>query len=219
MELFGDWVKDEWMQSIITWVKTFHEYIFIFLTKQPQNLIKWSPFPDNCWVGVTATNRKMLMEAKKAFNSPITSDGIRARIKFISFEPLLEPIICQHEWIDKTPPHQFRSRTMPISVCSKCGQGQNWGDLNDEFIGSNGKPIIQWLIIGAQTKPYKPPKIEWIQEITEAADRAKIPVFLKDNLKPLLIRNGGHANAGIELLNRDIEHGNWKLRQEYPNEE
>lgn len=45
---------------------------------------------------------------------------------------------------------------------------------------------ISWLIIGAQTKPYKPPKIEWVQEIVRAADKAGIPVFLKDNLSPLM---------------------------------
>jgi len=45
---------------------------------------------------------------------------------------------------------------------------------------------INWVIIGAQTKPYKPPKIEWVEEIVKACDKAGIPVFLKDNLKPLL---------------------------------
>jgi len=45
--------------------------------------------------------------------------------------------------------------------------------------------VSDWWIIGAQTKPYKPPRIEWVREIVEAADRAGIPVFLKNNLKPL----------------------------------
>ena len=48
---------------------------------------------------------------------------------------------------------------------------------------------VGWLIIGAQTKPYKPPKLEWVQSIVEAADRAKLPIFMKDNLKPLLGNN------------------------------
>ena len=30
------------------------------------------------------------------------------------------------------------------------------------------------------------PPIEWVREIVEAADRAGIKVFLKDNLEPLL---------------------------------
>lgn len=46
---------------------------------------------------------------------------------------------------------------------------------------------INWVIIGAQT-PYSKktaPLISWVQEIVNAADKAKIPVFLKENLLPL----------------------------------
>ena len=45
---------------------------------------------------------------------------------------------------------------------------------------------IGQVIIGAQTKPTIMPKIEWVQEIVQACDKAGIPVFLKDNLMPLL---------------------------------
>ena len=45
---------------------------------------------------------------------------------------------------------------------------------------------VSWVVIGSQTKPTKPPKIEWVQEIVEAADRAGVPVFLKDNLLELV---------------------------------
>ena len=34
------------------------------------------------------------------------------------------------------------------------------------------------------------PKIEWVREVIEAADRAGIPVFLKNNLWDLLYSNG-----------------------------
>lgn len=44
---------------------------------------------------------------------------------------------------------------------------------------------INWLIIGSQTKPTVMPKIEWVQEIVEACDKAGIPVFLKNNLEKL----------------------------------
>lgn len=48
---------------------------------------------------------------------------------------------------------------------------------------------INWVVIGAQTKPDKFPEIEWVREIVEAADRAGVKVFLKDNLKPLFKAN------------------------------
>ena len=46
-----------------------------------------------------------------------------------------------------------------------------------------------WVIIGSQTKPYDPPKIEWVQAIVETADKYRVPVFQKNNLKPLLGNN------------------------------
>ena len=73
---------------------------------------------------------------------------------------------------------------------------------------------IKWLIIGAQTNPTVMPKIEWVEEIVEAADKTNIPVFLKDSLEPLLASKiKGHLV--IE------SHNLWafkyfKLRQEMP---
>jgi len=76
---------------------------------------------------------------------------------------------------------------------------------------SNYLEGINWVIIGACTgtktammelcqrypdltpMPYgkkwtAQPKIEWVKEIVEAADKAGVKVFLKDNLKPLFSR-------------------------------
>jgi protein gp37 len=83
IELFGDWIEDWWLENIFMWIRSYPQRTFIFLTKQPQNLIKWSPFPDNCWVGVSATNSEDFSEASDYLRR------IRATVKFISFEPLL----------------------------------------------------------------------------------------------------------------------------------
>jgi len=42
---------------------------------------------------------------------------------------------------------------------------------------------FDWIIIGAQTNPYRPPKPEWVERILIAAEKLDIPVFLKDNLR------------------------------------
>jgi protein gp37 len=84
IELFDDWVE-EWMwESIWQYVNTYPQHTFIFLTKRPENLIKWSPFPDNCWVGISAINTDMLMW------SLMHLEEIRAKVKFVSLEPLLD---------------------------------------------------------------------------------------------------------------------------------
>ena len=148
IELFGEWVKPEWMDAIFKRVSLNPQHTFLFLTKQPQNLEKWSPFPDNCHVGVSATNTKMLTRATEHL------DSIRARVKFISIEPLLD-------WKYLYPV------TFPLS----------------KFLSGSA----DWIIIGQRTpvSAKTSPNIEWITEIVEAADKANIPVFLKDNLESL----------------------------------
>lgn len=39
---------------------------------------------------------------------------------------------------------------------------------------------IDWIVIGAQSNPYKPPEKEWVEQLLDAFDG---PIFLKRNLK------------------------------------
>lgn len=165
-ELFGDWIPIQWQRLIFWTIKSCPQHRFYLLTKQPQNLIKWSPFPDNCWVGVTATDVQSYREARRYLKH------IEAKVKYISFEPLLEHI--------------------PVSM-----------------IGLKYDATVDWVIIGAQTKPYKPPEIEWVREISEACDKAGIPVFLKDNLYKLIISTPLEQCTGFWVEG-------FKLRQEMP---
>jgi len=93
MELFGDWVKPEWMQDIMDFVRYYSWHTFIFLTKQPQNLIKFSPFPENCWIGSSATNADQLSAAYVGLGR------IEASVKFLSYEPLLNNIVMEPQFL------------------------------------------------------------------------------------------------------------------------
>lgn len=194
IELF---LFDDWMESILNRCQDFPQHTFLFLTKKPEKLPQWSPFPGNCQVGVTITNEDMLFDAADAL------DDIQASVKYLSIEPLLH-------WRNKAQGFSF------------------------------GLSFINWLIIGALTgkkrnimelaKQYPDlmpmpwgrkwtlqPKIEWVEEIVQAADKANIPVFLKDNLKPLI-------KSFNEKVCNDCEAGDpchacgaiMRLRQEMP---
>lgn len=43
--------------------------------------------------------------------------------------------------------------------------------------------LTDWIIVGAQTNPYIPPKREWIDQIVKDTQYLGIPLFLKDNLE------------------------------------
>ncbi len=48
---------------------------------------------------------------------------------------------------------------------------------------------ISLVILGSQTKPTVMPKIEWVREIVSACDKVKLPIFMKDNLRPIWYNN------------------------------
>ncbi len=83
IELFGEWVKYWWLKTIFDFALLYPQHTFIFLTKKPENLVKWSPFPENCWVGVSAGGAKMVLAAGRGL------EDIKASVKFLSLEPLL----------------------------------------------------------------------------------------------------------------------------------
>lgn len=143
-ELFGDSIPEQWQHRIFSAIRVNPQHRFYLLTKQPQNLMKFSPFPDNVYLGVTVCNQQMFIDAIHYLVR------VKAKVKFLSFEPLLSEI--------PMTPEQLKA-------------------------GCN------WLIIGGLSgkQRFYPPE-EWIQEIETAADKARIPVFEKNNLKPLLQR-------------------------------
>ena len=89
MELFGEWVPDGWMRTILKFCSQWPEHTFLFLTKQPQDLTKFK-FPDNCWVGVSATNATMFVETDGL--SPVTSRGSIACIGYLTKTDSLESL-------------------------------------------------------------------------------------------------------------------------------
>ena len=144
-DLFGIGVPEEWTTRILEKIRVNSVDRFYLLTKQAARLPEFSPFPENAWVGVTATNTKMFVDAMDSLYN------VQAKVKYLSLEPLLE-----------------------------------WHIEPDVLYGDLKAQQLDWIIIGAQTNPYKPPLKIWVDEITEAAKKAGIPYFLKDNLRPLL---------------------------------
>ena len=146
-------------------------HTYLFLTKNPETLPSWNPFPDNCWVGVTVTANG---DAPGAYYG---LSQTKARVRYISFEPL-------------------------------------YGQIGADELRQLAS-VTDWWIIGGQTQPIKPPRLEWVREIAMAGLKAGIPVFLKENLRDLFIPNvKGIPNALMD----DIFWADEKchLRQELP---
>jgi protein gp37 len=73
---------------------------------------------------------------------------------------------------------------------------------------------VNWVIIGQQTpvKVGTTPFITWIKNIVTECDKLRTPVFLKNNLEPLLVIEKDNNQYAPLWANG----GNGKLRQEFP---
>lgn len=85
-DLFGPWVPSEWINAVLAQVREIEDLTFIFLTKYPENLPRWNPWPANAWVGVTVTDQA------SAFDAYVWLDEIEAPVAFLSLEPMLGSI-------------------------------------------------------------------------------------------------------------------------------
>ncbi len=186
-DLFGIGVPEEWTRRVLDVIGKQMSYPalddrFYLLTKQSQNLPLWSPFPDNCWVGVTATNPLMFLDATQHLQK------IEAKVKYISIEPLLYwNMIGKSDW-----EYCLKSINWVIIGAQTC---KSYWELATTYPNETDRIMKfgrQWTF---------QPKIEWVHEIIEAAAKAKILVFLKNNLLPLFPEHKGL---------------NYPLRQEMP---
>jgi protein gp37 len=191
-ELFGDWIPIEWQEAVFNVIKIAQQHRFYLLTKQPQNLIKFSPFPDNCWVGVTATNTQMADSALRHLYE------IKAKVKFLSLEPLLS-------WRPLFPISFPSHLNWLIIGAMTCGGGD---------LARQATQFPQLTPMPYGKKYTLQPPISWVEEIVKAADKAGIPVFLKDNLKPLL---ANEINGKLIIESHNLwAFKEFKLRQEMP---
>lgn len=84
-DLFGKWVPQPWIDAVLETVRASPAWNFLFLTKFPIRLSQQT-WPDNAWVGCTVDRQARVASAERAFSK------VTAGIKWLSCEPLLEPL-------------------------------------------------------------------------------------------------------------------------------
>lgn len=95
-DLFGRWVPSEWIEAVLDTVRRHQEWNFLFLTKFPTRLQEFD-FPDNAWVGTSVDAQARVKNAEQAFAK------VKAKVKWLSCEPLLEPLrftkLAVFDWV------------------------------------------------------------------------------------------------------------------------
>jgi hypothetical protein len=162
----GPWVPLTWQKDIIDYINICKQHRFYILTKHPLNLLKFSPWPDNCYVGTTVDTPDRYKEAL------VGIAGIKAKVKFISFEPLLGrmPLDMAYKFDNKD--------VQQVIIGAMTGSRSKILELSAQFPKLY---VMQW-----RNKYTLQPDGDWVEEIIIAAKDAGAKVFLKDNLLPLM---------------------------------
>lgn len=121
IELFHPAIPKKWRDTIFKFIEDCPQHTFQILTKFPQNIDR--PMPDNVWLGVTVTNIDDFWKARRLGQIP------SAKIKFISFEPLLSKIWSEHCYVEG----QFKTPLWVdwVIVGRLTGQGRKHDPLKD----------------------------------------------------------------------------------------
>ncbi len=150
---FGDERPEFTLKENIFYTIEHSAHSYFFLTKNPSAWPLWNPWPENAWVGATANDLEMLIDAAGMLGQT------KARHKWISFEPI----------VDWSPPM--------------------WGDYIGGFAELLKETGIGFIVIGGFSGGKRQPPISAVKELVEIADRAGIPVWIKNNLRDSLLQN------------------------------
>lgn len=140
-DIMGDWVPREWIEKVLYIVKHCPQHTFLFLTKNPKRYYQFQ-FPLNAWLGTTVNSKND--DCCRRYHLKSSNSG---NLKFLSIEPLLEPLQSNFEGIDwvilggltPKPVHETgwvrwiidkcRERGIPIFLKSNL----NWPEKIEEF--------------------------------------------------------------------------------------
>lgn len=169
----GDWLDDEvpveWLGDMLTVIERCPNLDFLLLTKRPRNFqsrmklvdrnaqqqsaadlaVRWleGEPPDNVWFGFSAENQEWF-DARWA-----VARNIPARQLFVSFEPLLGPIVVSEDF---------------------------WGNIQHSTFNAQHRTGKPWGIIGGESGlKARACRAEWIGGLHAQFTWRKCPVFVK----------------------------------------
>jgi protein gp37 len=215
-DIFHENVPFNWVEEIFYMIENCPQHTFQILTKRPERMIEFFDWyiarnsdhsvelqwtmPDNIWLGVSCENQAM---ADKRI--PLLME-IPAKVRFLSCEPLLEPINL--------------SKFLPIE----------WSEIAEDWIeswpgiGSYSRDAYpDWIIVGGESGAgSRPCHIDWIRDIASQCQSAKVPVFIKQlGSNAIATRSDNTGNYKLKLKDRkgsDILEWFDDLRlQQFPN--
>lgn len=96
-DLFHPMIPNDYRARVFAIMEDLPQHTFQILTKRPECAVHWpGPWPANIWMGVSVENRKALPRLEILRRCP-------AQTRFLSVEPLLEPLgrldLTGYDWV------------------------------------------------------------------------------------------------------------------------
>jgi protein gp37 len=93
---YGGWVPDEWIEQVHAVMRAHPQWEYLLLTKNPRRYVRLH-LPPTAWAGTTVAEQKAVRIAEDAFRK------VKARVRWLSLEPLLEPLkftdLSMFDWV------------------------------------------------------------------------------------------------------------------------
>lgn len=155
------------------------------LTKRPENITRMVPgwwlmrWPEHIWIGTSVEDQK---RADKRIPELLK---IPAKVRFLSCEPLLEPVeLNGHDYKLATGLYQgIDWLTGQINQRSDIfgGDTMPWLDRDELIIPADlSEPRIHWVIVGGESGPgARPMQAEWAYSLKKQCEEAGVAFFMK----------------------------------------
>ena len=88
-DLFGRWVPAEWINATLDVIRKSEQWEFLMLTKFPKRMAEFD-IPRNVWMGTSVDCQARVANAESAF------ERVNAKVKWLSVEPMIEPLTFKH---------------------------------------------------------------------------------------------------------------------------
>jgi len=155
-DLFHPMVDNSFITRVMGIVRQTPHHTYQILTKRPhimRNYFAHHSPPDNVWLGVTVCN-----QAEADEKIPVLL-GIPATVRFVSVEPMLEPVDLRLDWRNDTARWDSVGRELPLRR-------------------------ISWVICGGETganaRPMNP---DWARSLRDQCKVCDVPFFFKQMAK------------------------------------
>lgn len=184
-DVFDNAVDPTWREDLWRLIWETPHLDWLLLTKRPGNIADmlpkdgldhpgWKyPWP-NVWLGCTVVNQ---VEAERDVPKMLE---VRAKVRFLSIEPMLGPIDLDTAWHGES------------ALASECWGDCSWCDAGHPAMHncqrgkqsaqeySKGRSGIDWVIVGGESGPHvRPMHPDWARALRDQCAAAGVPFFFK----------------------------------------